>query len=213
MRFFRPVVWMVFFAVFACESNPLGGDDDGDYSATAQDAEDTADAAGNVALSAFQASFGDVTALNAGRTASMRRGFKAALSAESITICDPATLPLPADSSNTRIDGSEGGSCNVFFSGDASNAVVRTNCTDYNDGDDGARATLLGLVGAQGSDTSFQISSESLTITLANERNCTAVLNFSAQITVNEAGGGEIAVDGCVRVCGESYSLTGSETF
>ncbi len=212
MGFFRAILLIFLSLVLACESNPHGGDDDGDYSATAQDADDTATAAGNIALSAFQASFGDAPSA-VGEEAAPALRLKSVITAESITICDPATVPLPAGDSSTRIDGSDAGSCNVFFSGGASNAVVRANCTDYNDGDDGARASLLGLVGVQGSTAALQISSESLTVTLANERNCTAVLNFSAQVTTNEAGGGEMAVDGCVRICGESYSLTGSEIF
>jgi len=240
MSFFRAILWIVFVCVMAdltamsgvagCTAgDPHNGKDDKSHSATAQDAVDTASAAGNLAVKAFLASFAgsgaalamDNQADGEGAAGLIRDHLKNAFSANSITICDPAAFPVPSGGS-VRITGSTGGSCNVAFSGDAASGQARANCTDFNDGDNGSRATLLGLVGVLGSSSTSgsqtaidltQVSSQNLSIALADTTNCTVVLNFSAQVTENADGTGSATVNGCVRVCGESYDVSGSSDF
>ncbi len=201
------------------------GNDDGKVQATEADGRDTATLAVNVAFRSFTASFGSPGAaltLDSDASALILQYLKNAISATSASNCTETTLPSPSGGSVT-VNGSVGGSCAVAFSGDSTNGSVRANCTNYNDGSASADAQAVGLIGLNGSTTTtgtqsdFQlnnVTSKDLVLTLAAGHNCTAVVNLSAAVTIdNNTGSGSAAVTGCVKICGEPFDISGSETF
>ncbi len=222
------VVWLA--AVFAggtagCNTDEVAGHgDDDNVVGTEQDAEDTATAAENVAFRSFTAAFGSPgSALSLGDAAGLILShLKNAITAESISLCEEGEVPSPSGDDVT-VSGGVGGACAVKFEGDSSDGVLRANCTNYDDGADSGQAEVDGLIGVRGGaatvgdESTFQfdaITSDLLTLTLADGDDCSAVLNLSADVTINNvSGSGSVNVDGCVSICGESFSVDGSETF
>lgn len=193
--------------------------------ATEADGRDTGTVAENVAFRAFTASFGSPGAaltLDDATGALILEHLKSALSAVSASNCVEGDLPSPSGNSVT-INGSTGGSCATAYSGDASSGVARANCSNYNDGSSTSDAAVDGLIGVEGSATTsgtqsdFQfnsVTSRDLVLTLADGDNCSAVLNLSADVTIdNDTGSGSASVTGCVKICGEAFDVTGSEVF
>jgi hypothetical protein len=207
-----------------CNTDEIAGQgDDDDVVGTEQDARDTATAAENVAFRAFTASFGSPGALVLeARAGLILEKLKSAIEASSRSSCAEGDVPSPSGDDVT-INGSESGVCAVKFEGGASDGVLRANCTDYDDGADSGEAQVDGLIGVvgsvatAGSESTFtfsSITSNLLVLTLADGDNCSAVLNLSAEVTIdNDDGSGSVAVDGCVAICGEAFDVTGSEVF
>jgi hypothetical protein len=233
MRFIR-----IFFAGFlfvftafslsgsmGCKSTELAGvGANDDVNATGQDAEDTATAAENVALRAFTASFGTPVALKLDpHAAVILSRLKNAIVTDTISRCEAPALPVPSGSSDVNISGSVGGLCAVRYSGDSSSGDARANCTAYDDGENTGFAKVDGLIGIHGESVATEeetfvqfdtITSSSLELTLADQDNCSAVLNLAADVTIqNATGAGTANLDGCVSICGEAFDISGSIVF
>ncbi|HSA58726.1 MAG TPA: hypothetical protein VLJ37_03475 [bacterium] len=211
--------------VSGCNTDEIAGHgSDDNVVGTEQDAKDTATAAENVAFRAFTASFGTPgSALDLGLNAGLILGkLKDAIEANSRSSCAAGDVPSPSGD-NVTVNGGVGGTCAVKFEGDASDGILRANCTRYDDGVDSGEAAVDGLIGVSGSaatvgnESTFtfsSITSNLLVMTLADGDNCSAVLNLSADVTINNDNGtGSVSMDGCVSICGEAFDVTGSETF
>jgi len=208
-----------------CNTDEVAGQgDDDNVVGTEQDAKDTALAAENIALRSFTAAFGSPgAALVTGDQASViLETLKNALEASSRSSCPKGNVPSPSGGDVT-VNGGVGGVCAAKFEGDSSDGTVRANCTNYDDGTDSGEATVNGLIGAVGSaqtvanESTFNFSSVTsnlLTLDLADGDNCSAVVNLSADITINNNdGSGSVSVNGCVSICGESFDVTGESAF
>lgn len=210
--------------VSGCNTDEIAGHgDDDDVVGTEQDARDTATAAENVAFRAFTAAFGSPGALVLeSQVGLILERLKSAIEASSRSSCAEGDMPSPSGDDVT-VNGSVSGACAVKYEGDASDGILRANCTNYDDGTDSGEAEVDGLIGAVGSaatvgsESTFtfsSITSDLLVLTLADGDNCSAVLNLSANVTINnDTGSGSAAVDGCVAICGEAFDVTGSEVF
>jgi hypothetical protein len=222
------IAWLaIVFAggVAGCNTDEVAGNgDDDNVVGTEQDAKDTVAAAENIAFRSFTAAFGSpgaalVTDEQAGL---ILERLKSALTATTRSSCAEGDVPSPSGSDVT-INGSVGGSCAVKYEGDPSDGILRANCTNYDDGMDSGEAEVDGLVGVVGSATTIgsestftfsSITSDLLVLTLADGDNCSAALNLSADVTIdNNTSSGSVAVDGCVAICGEAFDVTGSEVF
>ena len=207
-----------------CNTDEVAGHgDDDDVVGTEQDAKDTAIAAENIAFRSFTAAFGSPGALVVQeRSGLILEKLKSAITVTTRSSCPGGTVVSPSGGDVT-VNGSVSGFCAAKFEGDSSDGTIRSNCTDYNDGTDSGEATVDGLIGAVGSTTTVgsestftlsPLTSNLLIITLANGNNCSAVANFSADVTIdNDTGSGSVAIDGCVTICGEAFDVTGSDTF
>jgi hypothetical protein len=208
-----------------CDTNELAGHgEDDNVVGTEQDAKDTATAAENIAFRSFTAAFGSPgpALVTDGQASLILETLKNAITATTRSSCEPATVPNPSGDDVT-INGSVSGTCAAKFDGDASDGRVRANCTNYDDGTDSGEAEVDGLVGALGStatigdESTFSftpISSNLLVLTLANGNDCSALVNLDTDVTIdNTDGSGSVSVTGCVSICGESFDVTGSDTF
>jgi hypothetical protein len=208
-----------------CNTNELAGHgDDDSVVGTEQDAKDTATAAENIAFRSFTAAFGSPGAalVTEDQSAIILETLKNAITATTRSSCAAGTVPNPSGDDVT-INGGVSGSCAAKFDGDASDGRVRANCTNYDDGTDSGEAEVDGLVGALGSTTTVgnestfhftPITSNLLVITLANNSNCSALVNLDTDVTIdNTDGSGTVSVSGCVSICGEAFDVTGSDIF
>ncbi|HSA58728.1 MAG TPA: hypothetical protein VLJ37_03485 [bacterium] len=196
-----------------------GGADDNSVIATSSDALDTSDAAVNLALSAFSAAFGSS---GAALTLETVQSFKSAIAATSSAECNEVGLPSVSGDSIT-LTGDVSGSCAVTSDGTSDSGELVANCNNYNAGSEAADAAIDGELGVEGSQTATavqstfdmnQISSNNLIVTLSDGSECSAVIDLAASETIVIATGEFTqSMSGCVRICGEAFTINGSETF
>jgi hypothetical protein len=209
-------------SVAGCESSSgggTGGADDDTVTASSSDALDTSDAAVNLALSAFVAAFGSS---GAALTLETVQSFKSVIAATPGGDCNEVGLPSVSGDSIT-ITGDVSGSCAVTSDGTSDDGQLVANCNNYDAGSESSDATIDGELGVEGSQTATalqstfdlnQISSNGLIATLSDGSECSAVIDLSASETiVIDTGEFTQSVSGCVSICGEAFTINGSETF
>lgn len=203
---------MVIAGTFGCASGKGIGVDDTAVEGASEDADDAGSATLNIASLALEGALG-------GGEAALRlnRSQKHTFSATATSNCGKKTLGSPKGKFfSGSIAGRVGGSCAITADGDASGALFKVNCDTYDDGESSGNMSFGGnlLFEASINDSliDLKLASDGLTVKLSGGQTCSVGINFSARI---ERGGDSDTFsiqEGCLSVCGESFSLGGSDT-
>lgn len=198
-----------------CGSDDGGGDvagtDDATVTATDAEAEACGQAAVRVASDAMTQAFAGVAGLTVAGSnkADVLEVLKNALTITETASCTEGGVPSPSGEWTGTIEGDVSGDCELTADGTDTTLDVLIECVDYSDSND---ATLDGALGleATATDTEFEMSlgTDSLLVTLSDDSTCSIHINLN--VTVTET---TVELEGCVTVCGEGFSVTGSEAF
>lgn len=242
MRFkkgFFSILLTVLFAlsIAACGSGGGGGGDDDDDAGGANDATITATDTETQAVTSI------VNELTGEATTAAFQGLalegdtltdviKRAITVSSTSSCSEGSVPSCSASSaeiSATVNCDGGGSCSMNICGDASGssgdleAVFScSSCTDSETVDSTTYTVVLnGGLGIDieysndGSTGSIGMGTDNFTATISggsNSGTCSLVMNVDSSWTTSGSSG-TVTVDGCTGLCGEYFSISGSETF
>lgn len=205
--------------LFGCAGARGLGVDDTAVEGTSEDADDAGSATLNIASLALTSALGGgESGLRLDRSKGQTVGaFKSTFSAASASTCIKKTLGTPTGKFfSGSIAGRVGGSCAITADGDSSGALFKVNCDSYDEGEASGNMAFGGNLffeaSVSGSLIDLELASDNLTVKLSDGQNCSVGINFSAQIERGEDSDTLSIQEGCLSVCGESFSLSGSDT-
>ena len=201
-------------------SGGSGGADDATVTATSGDADAAYSEASDAITAALTSSQGGalLTKARGGnrKLAQAVDAVKSAITVTSTSSCSEGDVPNPSDNSETVL-GSDvfsggTGSCAVSWDDGTTSFDILADCDSLSDGTDTLDGKLGFAVTVSGNDFSLDVGSQDLTFTYASGV-CSLVANISIDVTVNSNGSGSVGASGCLSLCEEAFSVSGSETF